>query len=188
MDEHLTPERRLLHTLGTNVVLLLQPVVWLSSPLTHTHVFQTSPVLFHTWFYRLFAVAITAFSPCIPRGLEQQKYAKLASQQAQTTHNLQITMRDLRKQALESHKTMSRKARSRVASTTASKTTSAVGSPAQSRAASRVRHEHDSEDEDDFSDGTAWRWVWPRPWLFIFPHIAIAPVTWSLRDFGIWTH
>ncbi|KAH8627457.1 hypothetical protein IG631_17225 [Alternaria alternata] len=65
-------------------------------------------------------------------------------------------MRDLRKQALESHKTMSRKARSRVASTTASKTTSAVGSPAQSRAASRVRHEHDSEDEDDFSDGTAW--------------------------------
>ncbi|CAN9440997.1 unnamed protein product [Alternaria alternata] len=65
-------------------------------------------------------------------------------------------MRDLRKQALESHKTMSRKARSRVASTTASKTTSAVGSPAQSRAASRVRHEHDSVDEDDFSDGTAW--------------------------------
>ncbi|KAI4957297.1 hypothetical protein J4E86_005771 [Alternaria arbusti] len=63
-------------------------------------------------------------------------------------------MRDLRKQALESHKTMSRKARSRVVSTTASKTTSAAGSPAQSRAASRSRQ--DSSDEDGFSDGTAW--------------------------------
>lgn len=64
-------------------------------------------------------------------------------------------MRDLRKQALESHKTISRKARSRVASTTASKTNSAVASPAQSRAASRSRH--DTDDEDELSDGTAWR-------------------------------
>lgn len=63
-------------------------------------------------------------------------------------------MRDLRKQALESHKTISRKARSRVASATASKSNSAVASPAQSRAASRTRH--DTEDEDDLSDGTAW--------------------------------
>lgn len=63
-------------------------------------------------------------------------------------------MRDLRKQALESHKTISRKARSRVASTTASKSNSAVASPAHSRAASRTRHE--TEDEDDLSDGTAW--------------------------------
>lgn len=64
-------------------------------------------------------------------------------------------MRDLRKQALESHKTLSRKARSRVASTTASKTNSAVASPAQSRAASRTRQE--ISDEEDFSDGTAYR-------------------------------
>ncbi|KAF7574450.1 IFRD domain-containing protein [Pyrenophora tritici-repentis] len=63
-------------------------------------------------------------------------------------------MRDLRKQALESHKTLSRKARSRVASTTASKTNSAVASPAQSRAASRTRQEF--SDEEDFSDGTAY--------------------------------
>ncbi|KAK1920024.1 hypothetical protein P3342_002320 [Pyrenophora teres f. teres] len=63
-------------------------------------------------------------------------------------------MRDLRKQALESHKTLSRKARSRVASTTASKTNSAVASPAQSRAASRTRQE--ISDEEDFSDGTAY--------------------------------
>lgn len=64
-------------------------------------------------------------------------------------------MRDLRKQALESHKTVSRKARSRVASTTASKSNSVVASPAQSRAASRSRH--DTDDEDELSDGTAWR-------------------------------
>ncbi|EMD70085.1 hypothetical protein GGP41_000232 [Bipolaris sorokiniana] len=63
-------------------------------------------------------------------------------------------MRDLRKQALESHKTVSRKARSRVASTTASKSNSVVASPAQSRAASCSRH--DTDDEDELSDGTAW--------------------------------
>ncbi|KAF1836485.1 IFRD domain-containing protein [Decorospora gaudefroyi] len=64
-------------------------------------------------------------------------------------------MRDLRRQALESHKTVSRKARSRVASTTASKSNSAAASPATSRAASRSRQESD-DDEDYFSDGTAW--------------------------------
>lgn len=64
-------------------------------------------------------------------------------------------MRDLRKQALESHKTMSRKARSRVASTAASKTNSTTASPAHSRAVSRSRQ--DSDDEEDYlSDGTAW--------------------------------
>jgi hypothetical protein len=65
-------------------------------------------------------------------------------------------MRDLRKQALESHKTISRKARSRVVSTAASKSNSTTASPAQSRAASRIRQDSD-EDEDYFSDGTAWR-------------------------------
>jgi len=66
-------------------------------------------------------------------------------------------MRDLRRQALESHKTVSRKARSRVTSGATSKTGSAVASPAQSRAASRTRnHQISDEDEDYLSDGTAW--------------------------------
>ncbi|KAH9878219.1 hypothetical protein J1614_003436 [Plenodomus biglobosus] len=64
-------------------------------------------------------------------------------------------MRDLRRQALESHKTVSRKARSRIVSTAASKSNSAVASPAQSRAASRSRQVSD-DDEDYLSDGTAW--------------------------------
>jgi hypothetical protein len=65
-------------------------------------------------------------------------------------------MRDLRKQALESHKTLSRKARSRVESAASSKANSAVNSPALSRAASRSRQVSD-DDEDYVSDGTAWR-------------------------------
>ncbi|KAL6707321.1 hypothetical protein ACN47E_004309 [Coniothyrium glycines] len=64
-------------------------------------------------------------------------------------------MRDLRKQALESHKTMSRKARSRVVSAASSKANSTVNSPALSRAASRSRQVSD-DDEDYVSDGTAW--------------------------------
>lgn len=65
-------------------------------------------------------------------------------------------MRDLRKQALESHKTLSRKARSRVASGATSTTASAAASPAQSRATSRTRNRAASDpDEEYFSDGTA---------------------------------
>ncbi|CBY01215.1 similar to IFRD domain-containing protein [Plenodomus lingam JN3] len=63
-------------------------------------------------------------------------------------------MRDLRRQALESHKTVSRKARSRIVSTAASKSNSAAASPAQSRAASRTRPVSD-DDEEYHSDGTA---------------------------------
>ncbi|KAH8723377.1 IFRD domain-containing protein [Phaeosphaeriaceae sp. PMI808] len=66
-------------------------------------------------------------------------------------------MRDLRRQALESHKTVSRKARSRVASGASSKVNSTTASPAQSRAASRTRSRQVSdEDEEYLSDGTAW--------------------------------
>ncbi|KAF1970073.1 hypothetical protein BU23DRAFT_512338 [Bimuria novae-zelandiae CBS 107.79] len=61
-------------------------------------------------------------------------------------------MHDLRRQALESGKTVSRKARSRIASGANSKSNSALNSPAQSRAASR----NPSDDEDYLSDGTAW--------------------------------
>ncbi|KAF1848952.1 IFRD domain-containing protein [Cucurbitaria berberidis CBS 394.84] len=62
-------------------------------------------------------------------------------------------MRDLRRQALESHKTVSRKARSRVVSTASS----AANSPAQSRAASRnPSRQVSDDDEGDLSDGTAW--------------------------------
>ncbi|KAF2267144.1 hypothetical protein CC78DRAFT_530949 [Lojkania enalia] len=65
-------------------------------------------------------------------------------------------MHDLRRQALESGKTVSRKARSRQASATSSKANSARGSPAHSRAASRNPSRHGSDDEDYLSDGTAW--------------------------------
>ncbi|KAJ4299190.1 hypothetical protein N0V90_004434 [Kalmusia sp. IMI 367209] len=65
-------------------------------------------------------------------------------------------MHDLRRQALESGKTVSRKARSRVASTTSSKANSALNSPAQSRANSRNPSRHGSDDEEYLSDGTAW--------------------------------
>ena len=64
-------------------------------------------------------------------------------------------MHDLRRQALESNKTVSRKARSRIASATSSKATSKVNSPAGSRAPSR----QGSDDEEYLSDGTAWRYV-----------------------------
>lgn len=61
------------------------------------------------------------------------------------------TMRDLRKQALESHKTMSRKARSKIAS--------GASSLAGSRTASRNGSRAPSDDGDDgyLSDETAWR-------------------------------
>ncbi|KAF2008064.1 hypothetical protein P154DRAFT_453483 [Amniculicola lignicola CBS 123094] len=66
-------------------------------------------------------------------------------------------MHDLRRQALESGKTVSRKARSRVASGASSKANSARNSPAQSRANSRgPAARHSSDDEEYLSDGTAW--------------------------------
>ncbi|KAF2683111.1 hypothetical protein K458DRAFT_390382 [Lentithecium fluviatile CBS 122367] len=65
-------------------------------------------------------------------------------------------MHDLRRQALESGKTVSRKARSRVVSTTSSKANSRLNSPAQSRAASRNPSRQGSDDEEYLSDGTAW--------------------------------
>lgn len=65
-------------------------------------------------------------------------------------------MRDLRRQALESHKTVSRKARSRIVSGASSK----VNSPAASRANSRNPSRQPSDDEDaSLSDDTAWRCV-----------------------------
>ncbi|KAF2237214.1 hypothetical protein EV356DRAFT_496770 [Viridothelium virens] len=58
-------------------------------------------------------------------------------------------MHDLRRQALESGKTVSRKARSRQSTTPSSKT--------NSRAASRVNSRNPSDDEEgNLSDGTAW--------------------------------
>lgn len=59
-------------------------------------------------------------------------------------------MRDLRKQALESHKTMSRKARTKIAS--------GASSAAPSRTASRNVSRAPSDDDEDgyLSDGTAW--------------------------------
>lgn len=65
-------------------------------------------------------------------------------------------MHDLRRQALESGKTVSRKARSRVASATSSKANSRLNSPARSRAASRNPSRQGSDDEEYLSDGTAW--------------------------------
>lgn len=63
-------------------------------------------------------------------------------------------MRDLRKQALESHKTISRKARSKIASGASS----AAPSATQSRTASRNPSRAPSDDDDGYlSDGTAWR-------------------------------
>ncbi|KAF2475516.1 uncharacterized protein BDR25DRAFT_254500 [Lindgomyces ingoldianus] len=65
-------------------------------------------------------------------------------------------MHDLRRQALESGKTVSRKARSRNASVPSSKANSTLNSPAQSRANSRNPSRHGSDDEEYLSDGTAW--------------------------------
>ncbi|KAF2110824.1 interferon-related developmental regulator-domain-containing protein [Lophiotrema nucula] len=65
-------------------------------------------------------------------------------------------MHDLRRQALENGKTVSRKARSRQVSTASSKANSNLNSPAQSRANSRNPSRHGSDDEEYLSDGTAW--------------------------------
>lgn len=72
-------------------------------------------------------------------------------------NNLQLSSRmheDLRRRALESRKTVSRKARSLQSSTT----TSRLGSGPNSRSASQVASRDVSDDEDggDFSDGGAW--------------------------------
>ncbi|KAF1951595.1 IFRD domain-containing protein [Byssothecium circinans] len=64
-------------------------------------------------------------------------------------------MHDLRRQALESGKTVSRKARSRVVSAKSSKPNSRLNSPAHSRAGSRNVSRQGSDDEDYFSDETA---------------------------------
>ncbi|KAH8803082.1 interferon-related developmental regulator-domain-containing protein [Xylogone sp. PMI_703] len=62
-------------------------------------------------------------------------------------------MHDLRRQALESHKTISRKAQSRQSS----RASSAVNSRANSRANSRNPSRHGSDDEDaNLSDSTNW--------------------------------
>jgi hypothetical protein len=66
-------------------------------------------------------------------------------------------MHDLRRQALESGKTVSRKARTKVASGASSKANSTINSPAQSRATSRNPSRQGSDDEEYLSDGTAWR-------------------------------
>lgn len=69
-------------------------------------------------------------------------------------------MRDLRRQALESGKTVSRKARSRVASAQSSKQNSRLNSPARSsKPGSLNPSRHGSDDEDYMSDETATRWV-----------------------------
>lgn len=65
-------------------------------------------------------------------------------------------MHDLRRQALESGKTTSRKARSKVSSPANSK----PSSPATSRAASRIRGNSSragSDDEGELSDETSFR-------------------------------
>lgn len=64
--------------------------------------------------------------------------------------------RALLKQALESNKTTSRKARERIASGASSKAGSAVNSPSQSRATSRTRSRQVSDDDDYTSDETTW--------------------------------
>ncbi|KAF1917629.1 hypothetical protein BDU57DRAFT_171237 [Ampelomyces quisqualis] len=64
-------------------------------------------------------------------------------------------MRDLRRRALESHKTVSKKTASRIASGASSKAPSTTASPAQSRAASRTRGRPISDDDEgELSDGT----------------------------------
>ncbi|PGH12259.1 hypothetical protein AJ80_06773 [Polytolypa hystricis UAMH7299] len=65
-------------------------------------------------------------------------------------------MHDLRRQALESKKTVSRKQQSRDASRASSRAQSAQNSPQSSRNASRNVSRHPSDDEDTQSDTTAW--------------------------------
>lgn len=65
-------------------------------------------------------------------------------------------MRDLRRQALESGKTVSKKAKAKMASQSSSAANSRPASHTSSRNASR----HGSDDEDaDESDSTNWRYV-----------------------------
>ncbi|EOD47774.1 putative ifrd domain protein [Neofusicoccum parvum UCRNP2] len=65
---------------------------------------------------------------------------------------------DLRRQVLESRKTVSRKARSRIASGASSKASSAANSRTVSRNASRAVSRNASDDEEgNLSDGTTWR-------------------------------
>lgn len=66
-------------------------------------------------------------------------------------------MPDLRRQVLESGKTVSRKARSRIASGASSKASSAANSRAVSRNTSRAVSRNASDDEEgNLSDGTTW--------------------------------
>ena len=62
-------------------------------------------------------------------------------------------MHDLRRQALESGKTVSRKAKSKAPGSTVG---SKNNSPAGSRAASRVASRNPSDDESEYSDATQW--------------------------------
>ncbi|PNS20343.1 hypothetical protein CAC42_5793 [Sphaceloma murrayae] len=64
-------------------------------------------------------------------------------------------MHDLRRQALESGKTVSKKAKSRQVSGSNSKTTSLNVSPEGSKVTSRVASRHASDDEDNYSDETS---------------------------------
>ena len=64
-------------------------------------------------------------------------------------------MHDLRRQALESGKTVSRKAKSKQSSTTSSKGNSAANSRPASKAVSRAG----SDDEGELSDETSFRYV-----------------------------
>jgi hypothetical protein len=68
-------------------------------------------------------------------------------------------MRDLRRQALESGKTVSKKAQSRMSS----RTSSAANS--RSNSANPSRHGSDDE-EGNMSDSTNWRFVYPAMWNF----------------------
>lgn len=65
-------------------------------------------------------------------------------------------MRDLRRRALESNKTVSRKAQSKQVSTSTSKVNSAQNSRPVSGAVSR---QGSDDEEDALSDGTSWRSV-----------------------------
>jgi hypothetical protein len=69
------------------------------------------------------------------------------------------TMHDLRRQALESGKTVSKKAQSRQSSRASSRANSAPNSRVTSRNASR--HGSDEEEGGNLSDGTAWRYSSP---------------------------
>lgn len=86
-------------------------------------------------------------------------------------------MHDLRRQALESGKTISRKALSREGSRSGSRLSSArnsrPNSRQNSRQSSRAASRYASEDEDNgsLSDGTAFRFVWS---FLVQTHILVA--------------